>query len=72
MEARPFVYLATTYLLAAAFLNGRRAVRAVLWAIVVANGFWTTRPFARVTSGKPNLGSEASMRVTMGPDQPPL
>jgi hypothetical protein len=34
MEARPYVYLATTYFVASVFIRDRRAIRAVLWAFV--------------------------------------
>jgi hypothetical protein len=38
MECRPYAYLAATYVLGTLFLTDRRAVRAVLWAIVGAAG----------------------------------
>ncbi len=34
MEARPYVYLATTYFFASVFIRDRRAIRAMLWAFV--------------------------------------
>lgn len=39
MEARPYVYLAATYFLAAVFIRDRRAIRAMLWAFVGTVGF---------------------------------
>jgi hypothetical protein len=39
METRPYVYLAATYLLASVLVTTWSAVRAVLWAIVLAGGF---------------------------------
>jgi hypothetical protein len=39
MEARPYVYLATTYFLTAVFIRERRAIRAVLWAFVGSVAF---------------------------------
>ncbi|MDQ6795011.1 MAG: hypothetical protein M3067_09390, partial [Chloroflexota bacterium] len=38
MEARPFVYLATTYLLASMLITSRTAIRAALWGVVLASG----------------------------------
>src|SRR3954453_5545986 len=38
MESRPYAYLACTYVLGSLFLTDRAAIRAVLWAIVVAAG----------------------------------
>jgi hypothetical protein len=38
METRPFVYLGATFALAALLLTSRQAIRAVLWAVVVASG----------------------------------
>jgi O-antigen ligase len=39
MEARPYVYLAATYLLASVLVTTWSAVRAVLWAFVLGSGF---------------------------------
>jgi hypothetical protein len=39
LQARPWVYLASTYFLTSAFVRDRRAVRAVLWTIVGTVGF---------------------------------
>jgi len=38
LEARPYVYLAATFVLASMFLTTRTAIRAVLWGFVVAVG----------------------------------
>jgi hypothetical protein len=38
MEARPFVYLGTAYLLASVLITSRSAIRAVLWGIVLGTG----------------------------------
>ncbi len=38
-EIRPYVYLAATYLIVSVFITTRRALRAVLWAIVLGSGF---------------------------------
>ena len=38
-EIRPFVYLATTFLLASSFLTTRAAFRPLLWTLVLASGF---------------------------------
>lgn len=39
MEARPFVYLAVTYILTAVLIESRAAIRSMLWAFVAAVGF---------------------------------
>ena len=39
MEARPYVYLASSYFLTAVLVRNRRAIRAVLWAFVGSVGF---------------------------------
>ncbi len=38
MEVRPFVYLATAYVLAATLLSSRALLRAMLWALVLSTG----------------------------------
>src|SRR6476661_6569594 len=38
METRPYIYLGATYFLATRLLVTRSAIRAVLWAIVIAGG----------------------------------
>jgi hypothetical protein len=43
MEARPFVYLAATYVLTSVLITSRAAIRAVLWGIVVAGGLKATQ-----------------------------
>ena len=43
MQARPWVYLASTYFLTSAFVRDRRAIRAVLWTIVGTVGFKATQ-----------------------------
>lgn len=39
LEARPYVYLAATFVLASVLLTTRTAMRAVLWGLVLAIGF---------------------------------
>jgi hypothetical protein len=68
-EIRPYLYLAAAYALASALLDRRRAVRAVLWTIVVANGIkalqalWIFFTTARDLNPRPEavLGHEESL-----------
>ena len=45
MEARPFVYLAATYLLASMLITSRTAIRAALWGVVLASGLKAAQGF---------------------------
>src|SRR5207302_1756410 len=48
-EVRPFVYLAATFVLASVLVTTRAALRAVLWAIVIAVGLVTLLAVAHAT-----------------------
>jgi hypothetical protein len=67
MEARPFVYLAATYLLTAVLIRTHSALRTVLWAFVLATGVKALQGiyvFLRVRNMQPRpesvIGHEAA------------